>query len=247
MQTYKKFKILPKSINGLFLLKHLNKSDSYDMYKHFFYIDESVDINFDYLPVPLTNDDQHTIYKEEYSQYYTPFFKRYFNLNPNVKDKIDFLIEKYNLDLDNLISVVYRSTDKWTDMGGFNYISPALYYRLAQKLKSVNENHKILIQSESSGISSTFKNGLGAISINETLFPTTDEYPLFISLNENKIEWSEYYIASLFICAKSKFLITYTGNSAFFLYLFRGTTKNLYQEITFTKKDENDFFVNNNN
>jgi hypothetical protein len=61
-------------------------------------------------------------------------------------------------------------------------------------------------------------------------------------LEEDKLEWSENYVAALFLHSKSKYLITYTGNSAFFLYLSRGTTNNLYQEITFTNNNYDDFF-----
>jgi hypothetical protein len=83
---------------------------------------------------------------------------------------------------------------------------------------------------------------LGSKVINETLVSNRDDYPLFLHLQENKLEWSENYVAALFLHSKSKYLITYTGNSAFFLYLSRGTTNNLYQEITFTNNNYDDFF-----
>jgi hypothetical protein len=163
-----------------------------------------------------------------------------------VKNKIDELVKKYSIIHENTISVIYRSTDKWTDMGGFNHISPALYMRLTKKLKEETPQYDVFIQSESSGINRVFNESFGSKSIQETLVSTIDGLPLFLHLDKNKLEWSEYYVASLIIHSKSKILITYTGNSSFFVYLSRGTTKNMYQEITFTKNNYEDFFTKNN-
>ncbi len=243
MGVYNQYGELVKSINGKKLLRNLSKDESYDMYSHFFHIDESVEINFNRpTPVPLTNDDQHTVYTESNINYYSAFFKRYFNLNDNIQSKIEGFKTKYNIIPENTISVVYRSTDKWTDMGGFNHISPALYFRLTRDLKTENPELDIYIQSESQGINRVFMEGLGSKVISETLVSDRDDYPLFLHLQDNKLEWAENYVAALFLHSKSKYLITYTGNSAFFLYLSRGTTNNLYQEITFTNNNFDDFF-----
>ena len=248
MAVYNHYGELVKSINGNNLLKHLNTDYSYDMYSHFFHIDENVEVNHERpMPVPLTNDDQHTVYRESHVKYYNVFFKRYFNLNNNIQSKLDNLKTKYNVDSDRTISVVYRSTDKWTDMGGFNHISPGLYLRLARQLKTENPDFDLYIQSESQGINRVFSEGLSGKVIHETLVSKRDDYPLFLHLEDNKLEWAENYVASLFLHSKSKYLITYTGNSAFFLYLSRGTTNNLYQEITFTNNNIDDFFSLNKN
>jgi hypothetical protein len=247
MGTYNKYKKLPHDIDGRKLLRNLSQDPNKDMYKHFFHIKEDVDIEFDTpMPVPYTNDDQHTVYSEKYINYYVKFFLKYFEINDNIKNKINELVEKYSIIPENTISVIYRGTDKWTDMGGFNHISPALYMRLTKKLKEETPQYDVFIQSESSGINKVFNEAFGSKSIQETLVSTKDGLPLFLHLDKNKLEWSEYYVASLIIHSKSKILITYTGNSSFFVYLSRGTTKNMYQEITFTKNNYEDFFVKNN-
>jgi hypothetical protein len=245
MNTYRIYKKLPK-IDGKNLLRNLCFDDRVDMYGYFFHIDKNINIDFNEMPVPLTNDDQHTLYKEEYSKYYNAFFKRYFNLNKIIEDRIKGFEKKYNINYDKTISVFYRSTDKWTDMGGFNHIGPGLYFRLAKKLKTENTDYSIIIQAENEGIIRFFSEGIGAIRIEETLTSNND-YPLFLTLNNNKLEWAENYVAALFLHSKSKYIITYTGNSAFFLYLSRGTTKNMYQESTFTRNENfEEFFVLNN-
>lgn len=249
MVVYKTYQKTPKFIDGSNLLNKIKKGSSVDMYHHFFHIDDSIDIQFDTfdIPVPFSPDDQHTIYSEKYSKYYNEFFKKYFNVNSNIEEKINFLTNKYNVDQENSISVIYRDSDKWTDMGGFNYISAGAYLRKCREIfQQDGSKLKVLIQSENMGVVNTFKNEFNLTFFNETSLGNSSEVYPPIPLDDNKkMEWSEYYIASLWIHSKCKYVITYTGNSAFFIYLNRGTTKNFTQEITFTK-DYNDFFVNNN-
>lgn len=247
MRTYNYYGHIPSKIDGKNILRNLCSDDSYDMYSHFFHISEDIDIKFDIpMPVPLTNDDQHTIYKNDFSKYYVAFYKKYFCLNKHIEDKVNELLLKYNIDSDNTLSVVYRSTDKWTDFGGFNYLSPALYLKLSNEILEKNPELKVLIQSESSSINHVFERRLNAKFIRETRVSENDGLPIFLQNIEDKLSWAEYYLASLIIHSKSKYLITYTGNSSFFLYLSRGNTNNLYQEITFTKINTDDFFKKNN-
>jgi hypothetical protein len=247
MVVYKKFKTVPTNINGEHLLRKLKNNSDIDMYHYFFHIDESVKIEFnEELPVPFSPDDQHTIYSEDFIKYYTPFFKKYFNINENVQNKISFLKEKYNVEEENTVSVIYRDSDKWTDMGGFNYISAGGYFR---KCKNILENEEVrptvIIQSENTGVIRTFHEAFGSTFFNETSLGNSSEiYPPIPVNDDIKLEWSEYYVASLWILSKCKHVITYTGNSSFFIYLNRGTTKNFTQEITFTKNYD-EFFVTN--
>lgn len=243
LNVYRKYNKSVNDIDGRFLLKHI-KGEIPDMYKHFFSIDSEFQINFDSKKIdfPIDQNEHHTIYSEKKIFFYNQIFKKYFKLTPNIEYKIKFLTEKYNIISENSVSVVYRDTDKWTDFGGFNHISPAFYCRIARNIKTETPDIQVLIQTENEGVKKFLMEGLGAKSIEETL--TSDKsIPLFLYLKEKKLEWAEYYVASLWIHAKSKYLITYTGNSGFFLYLIRGTTKNLYQEITFTKNNEMEFFV----
>ena len=247
MFVFKKFKKTPTGIDGKFLLRKLKRDLEIDMYNYFFHIDDSVEINFDEeLPVPFSPDDQHTIYSEKYLKYYLPFFKKYFNINQNITEKISFLKKKYNVNENNTISIIYRSSDKWTDMGGFNYISAAGYFRKCKDIIDSEEvRPNIIIQSEDNGVIKTFQKSFGSTFFMETLLGNSSEIYPPIPLNDDiKLEWSEYYVASLWILSKCKHVITYTGNSSFFIYLNRGTTKNFTQEITFTKNYD-EFFVTN--
>lgn len=249
MVVYKIYKKTPNKIDGSHLLKKIKNNSDIDMYHYFFHIDDTVEINFDdiEIPVPFGPNDQHTLYSEKHSKYYNLFFKKYFNINNNILEKIKFLTEKYNVDTENSISVIYRDSDKWTDMGGFNYVSAGSYFRKCKEIFEMDGNRpKVLIQSENMGVVKVFKEVFDLTFFNETSLGNSSEiYPPIPLDDSKKLEWSEYYIASLWIHSKCKYVITYTGNSGFFVYLSRGTTNNLTQEITFTK-DYNEFFINNN-
>jgi hypothetical protein len=246
MVVYKNFGKVVEHIDGKNILAKFKSEDNIDLYHKFFRIDKDYQINLPReFPVPFSPDDQHTIYSEEYINYYYPFIKKYFNFNSSILSKVEEIKQKYNIDPDQFISVVFRDSDKWTDFGGFNYVSAGAYVRLTEKIKEQNPDLKILIQSENPNVV-TFFGYKGAISIEETMLDKScQEYPPIKKNIEKRTEWVEYYIAALYVISQSKYVITYTGNSAFFVYLFRGTTNNLYQEKTFLQ-DYNDFFVNNN-
>lgn len=247
INVYKNLDRVVENIDGKHLLRQLRKDNDIDIYHHFFNINKDyvIDVDKSTIHSNLDLNEQHTIYKEENTKTFKPFFEKYFNLNQRLVDLIDTLKVKYNIDSEKTISVIYRDTDKWTDLGGFNYISPAFYWRIARNLKTEYPDYTVLIQTENTGVKRVFREALRAISIDETLTSASPEYPLFLTLGDNKLNWADAYVAALWIHSKSKYLITYTGNSGFFVYLSRGTTKNMYQEITFTKNDETEFFALN--
>lgn len=222
------------------------RNNGYDMYHHFFHIDKDYEIEIENLPPMYNANDHHKIYTEEELKYYYPFFRKYFNLNDNVQKKVDFLMKKYNIDLENTVAIVYRGTDKWTDLGGFLSMNPALYLRLGSTLKEKNQNLRFLVQTEDEGVRRQFSQSyIKSFYFDETSVSKSTYQPIFLENIGNKFEWAEYYVASLWILSKCKILITYTGNSAFFMYLNRNTTKNMYQEITFTETDFLKYFANN--
>jgi len=252
MVVHGKFGKTPDNIDGTNLLRKLKKNDDKDVYHYFFHIDKTISIDLPKeIPVPYSPNDHHTIYKEENSKFYDPFFRKYFNVNENIISKILHLKNKYSIEENNTIAVIFRDSDKWTDMGGFNYVSAAGYLRMCKDvienvIEESNQRPKIIIQSENQGVVETFQQAFGAIFLSETsLGNPSDVYPP-IPLNDDvRMEWAEYYIASLWLLSKCKYVITYTGNSEFFVYLNRGTTNNLIQEITFTKNYK-EFFTKNN-
>jgi hypothetical protein len=247
MTVYRLFKKTPDTINCKNVLKKLKQDDSVDMYHYFFKINNDIIINFEETLPYFSPDVQHSLYTEKNMKYYLPFVKKYFNFNENIISKIQFIKSKYNIDPNNTISVVYRDSDKWTDHGGFSYVSAGPYVRKCRDIISKEEvRPTVIIQSENLGIIREFKSMFFSTFIEETsLENPCFTYPPIPVDESKKLEWAEFYIAALYLHSQSKHVITYTGNSAFFIFLFREHTTNFIQEITFTK-NYNDFFITNN-
>lgn len=234
IEVYRKFDKRLPLIDGKNILLKLSKDKSKDMYHHFFEIDESIQINFDE-EIPYFHPNiQHEIYLEENLKYLKPFFDRYFKLNKTLREKRDYLIQSYDVDHSKSISVIVRGTDKWTDRGGFITVGPTPYLILTENLVRDRPEHKVLLQVEQYSVLAQSQGRFNYIFFEETEYIHNMEIPLFSQEHPNKISWAEWYAAALWVHAHSDILITYTGNSALFLYLIRGNTKNLYQDISFT-------------
>lgn len=253
--AYKKYNTLVENYDYSNIMQKFKWAESVDMYHHFFKVDRSIHIDFDPELIPgilLHPDNQHLIYKSEYSKYFTPFFKRYFSPSDIIKERIENLRTKYQINSDNSISIIYRDSDKWTDMGGgFLSVQAGVYFRTAknlieQEIKETGKRPEILIQTENPGVVQIFKeSGLPCKFIEETKLDKDQSiYPPVVKDISLRKDWIENYVASLWLHSQSKRVVTYTGNSAFFVYLMRGNTTNFYQEKTFQMNPE-DFFVIN--
>jgi len=238
-----KYGSVPDEINfGKSLSKFNNKDNPIDLYKFLFKIDRTIDITKDQ-EFHVGPDNHHTLYNNKTITGLQPFFKRYFTLNDETLAVKKSLEDKYNIQDKNRLSVIYRASDKWTDFGGFLNMGPAAYYRLAWDLWHENQDSgiKLLIQTEDMGIADWFCRSLHGQFINETKIGETNSTTQPIP-SKDKDLWLRNYVASLYIHAESKILITYSGNSAYFVALARGNSNNLYQEHSFTKNCKDFFF-----
>lgn len=232
------------NIDGRNILWELNKNPEKDMYRHFFEIDPTVNMEFDYEVPAFNSDMHHHIYSEENLKYLKPFFDRYFKLNHHIEWKYKQLMNRYSVDSSRSISLIIRGTDKWTDFGGMTTLGPGAYIRMAELLVQKNPSCKVLLQTEHEEVKEfcTFK--FPFTFFEETQTVQDARFPLFISHTGDKLDWAEWYVASLWVHARSRFVITYSGNSALFVYLARGTTENFYQEVSFKTPMQN-YFVKN--
>lgn len=233
-----------KIIFGNSLRKFNTPENPIDLYDLLFGIDHNVKISSEN-DFHVGPDNHHTLYNHQTITGLQPFFKRYFSLNKDMLNLKSNIESNYNIEDSNRLSVIYRGSDKWTDFGGFISVGPAAYYRLAHEIFHQHQDSgiKVLIQTEDSGIADWFCRSLNGTFINETQIGHTESTLQPLPLKD-KHNWLRHYVASLYIHAQSKFLITYTGNSGYFTALSRGNDINLFQDYTFTKNCR-DFFTSN--
>lgn len=221
-----KYNTMPDKIDVSNTLSKFKDSENSDVFKKVFEINKDISTK----PNAFGPNVHHTIYNKSLLSLVGPYFKYYASPTPTVKDAICELKEKYDLYDTNRISVIYRGSDKWTDMGNFIDAGPGAYVHKTRKLFPDCKN--VLIQSEEKDVCKYFKQTFKAKFISETDIGNTGLLQQPIP-EIDKEKWLIYFIAALWIHAESKYLVTYTGNSGFFVSAIRESQENLYQEQLF--------------
>ena len=225
------FGVLPDKIDLRPALKKFKTNPHQDLYSTLFQQDRNIKINSVKKVGP---DPHHTLYTADLIEGLNPYIRRYFNLSEEVKQIESNLTSKYSITSSDLLYVIYRGTDQFTDRGGFASVNCSVYERLARKIITPirEEERCVLIQSDEPRAIDYFK-GLKGVYIDETslgrIAPTGPPIP-----TTDVDMWLKYYISAIHIHGMSKHVITYTGNSGFWVALFKGNIDNLYQETTFS-------------
>jgi hypothetical protein len=174
-------------------------------------------------------ENQFSNYK--YLNYYelTPFVNKYFTLTPIILKKLNNLIIKYRLDLDNTCAVFYRGNDKILET------TPPTYDEFINKVKEYknnNPNIKLLLQTDEKELKDRF-----LIEFPETInfeeIPTINKTMTTIAKhfknNKNKLKIVKYFLASINILSKCKNIISTSGNCEIWIALYRGNADGIIQ------------------
>lgn len=145
-----------------------------------------------------------------------PFVNKYFEPSEKVKNIMIELQYKYAFDFNTICTIYYRGTDKRTEtqLGPYD----EFIYK-AQNIKNENPKIKFLLMTDELKFSDKFME----------IFPES----LIISevQNANKFIHSIYFLTSIFLISKSKYIICGSGNVSLWLMLFRGNTDNIIQYL----------------
>ena len=239
-KVHNRYHILPDEVKTRNVMRRFKDNDDDDIFKKMFSVNKDIDID----PRPFSPDVHHALYRDSLIKSVSPYIKRYAAPSDGVVDAINDIKGKYDLEDTNRISVIYRGSDKWTDKGGFMDAGPGAYVRMAEKLKKADNSRQMIIQSEEIDICRFFRTKFKAFFIEETAVGDTGLTTRPIPVSD-KETWLRYFIASLHIHAESDHLVTYTGNSGFFIVALRGHSNNVYQESVFCKHID-DLFYNEN-
>lgn len=207
-----------------------------------FYYDEPKDVSTEFFK---TTDDifeypeevifSSAIEEDQFSDYskinynkVTSFVKKYFSPSDKVVETISFITEKYNIDFDNTISVLYRGNDK----AGETRIPS--YENMVKKTSEVlekNPNCRLLIQSDEQEFCdlmlSKFPN---SIVIEETFKMTRATSAVqFVIPKGKRVEFAQNFLSVMLIIGKTKHLITNSGNVGMWACLFKGSYENVHQ------------------
>ena len=220
--------IIPERIDYSLGFRHFKKDPEQDIYPDFHEINSMVDVElYADVELPDSNKFEPNLYD---FHVYNQITDRFFGPSKNVLDKVDVLKSKYSLDPDKTISVLYRGTDKSTELV---LAHPQDYLIVTQRLLEKNPDFKVLLQTDQTQVIQMFVEALGdkVVFFEET--PSTTSNSVIWNLMEkngaDSIEWSQWFDAALRCVSDCRYMINHTGNVAFFANLYRGSLDGVYQ------------------
>ena len=220
--------IIPERIDYSLGFRHFKKDPEQDIYPDFHEINPMVDVElYAGVELPDSNKFEPNLYD---FHVYNQITDRFFGPSKNVLDKVDLLKTKYALDPDKMISVLYRGTDKSTELV---LAHPQDYLIVTQRLLQKNPDFKVLLQTDQTQVIQMFVEALGdkVVFFEET--PSTTSNSVIWNLMEkngaDSIEWSQWFDAALRCVSDCRYMINHTGNVAFFANLYRGSLDGVYQ------------------
>ncbi len=181
----------------------------------------------------LLRQNHHGIYKDYSFIGYTPLINRYFSLNQEILAIQSQLIQKYDIDFSQLISICYRGTDKFSEV---DLANPVSYIRITQKLLIQHPNYRVLIQTDQQQIRDMFMSNFAKQCFFIEEMPVTqDDVPLHANprllkqFGLDNYQFAKLLLAVIHLLSQSQYIINHTGNVASWICLFRGNADRVFQ------------------
>jgi hypothetical protein len=232
------YNIVPDEIDYQWGFRRITpQQPSTDLYKNFFRTDvtKTVSIGKEVV-IPDENRKQFDLYDWEL---YNQIIDRFFNPSDVIASRKKSLLRNYfevnNIKLQNTISVLYRGTDKYTEV---RLAPPEDYLKVVNHLlEETNANH-VLIQTDDGKVSDFFKSELGdkvitfsepKVSYNNASVLDNLEATLPATNMNGILEHQLWFDAALRIVSECGYLVNHTGNCGLWANLYRGNTENVFQ------------------
>jgi FkbM family methyltransferase len=190
------------------------------------------EINYEY-PIDFREQYQYSNYENLNFKDLTHFVKKYFTPSEDIKNDINYIENKYNINNYHDICVLfYRGNDKATEIKLPSYES---IVEKARTLYNENNNIKFLVQSDEiefiERMIQEFPNNSFYFKDEIRTIKKTNQLSVDKVNKESNFVYSQYYLAITIIMSKCKYIVCNTGNCSLWIALFRGNTDNLYQIV----------------
>ena len=206
-----------------------NKDITFDYFEHY----ENVpDVNIIH-PINYYHSDQYENYANLDYKCITPLIKKYFSPSVKINEIVNTIEKKYNIVHDNTVAVYYRGTDKIeeTRLASFDD-----FYNQIIKIVNINENIKIVLQTDSSQFIDYInkKKMKNVVIIDENKTSYTNK-----GIHNEQSSYTNYYdmfnfLSTIIILSKCKYFICSSGNCSIWTMLYRGNNENVIQYLTGT-------------
>jgi len=220
--------IVPDKISYAMGFKRFKADPERDIFPDFYKIDPSVPVQLlKTVTLPDENKKQFDLYDFEY---YNPVVGRFFGPSDLVLERKLYLKNKYKIVPNETISVLYRGTDKYTEV---RLGSPQAYLQAVQQLLQQTNAKKVLVQTDQTQVLDFFKQELGSMVVHFEETPTTSGKEAMNTVMENEgndtMDWMQWFDAALRVVSECAFVVNHTGNCGLWMNLYRGNTTNVFQ------------------
>jgi len=173
-------------------------------------------------------DRQYDIYKNIDYKQILPFIEKYFTPSETIRNEIDMLQRKFNIDYENTCVLFYRGNDKITE------VPLCAYDDMIEKANEIlleKPDIRFLIQSDETEfiekMTSAFPNSFwfeGHTRHMPKQLSTVD-----LTMRHNIHAFSRTFLAITILMSKCKYVICGTGNCSIWIAYFRGHAEGMHQ------------------
>ena len=225
-----KNKRLPNNVDSSNLFKIYKKLDNEDITFDFFKHYENLEYVNILQPINYHHYHQFKNYADLDYKCIEPLIKKYFSPSNKLSTFINTIEKKYNIVGSNTLAVYYRGTDKYkeTQIASFND-----FYNKIIEIVNINKDIKILIQTDSAEfIDYTHRTSLkNVIIIDENKTSYSNKGIHNEQSYKTNYEDMFYFLSTIIIISKCKYIICSSGNCSIWTMLYRGNNKNTYQYL----------------
>lgn len=179
----------------------------------------------------LPRVDHHGIYRFLDYVRINPAMARYFRPSERAELLRDDLRRKYRIDPATTLAVVYRGTDKGTEV---RVAPPEAYLAQARKLLIRNPGFRVWIQTDERAVRSLFCREFGERCFYLDEMPVSSDGRVMHEQNDDTLQMdrSDFgvrLIAVTSLLAQCAVVVNHTGNMGLWLCLFRGHARGVWQ------------------
>jgi len=220
--------IVPNKISYAMGFKRFKSDPNRDIFPDFYQINPSIPVQLlKTVTLPDENRKQFDLYDFEY---YNQVISRFFNPSEIIDNRMNILLDKYKINPSETIAVLYRGTDKYTEV---RLGSPQAYLQVVQQILQQTNAKKVLVQTDQTQVLNFFKQELGDLVVYFEETPSTTGKDAMNTVMEKEgndtMDWMQWFDAALRCVSKCAYVVNHTGNCGLWMNLYRGNINNVFQ------------------
>lgn len=176
--------------------------------------------------------DQFTDYSKLQYNYFNLLINKYFSISQFVQEKITYFNKTYNINYNNLCSVLYRGNDKRLEC---KLATPEMFIDKASIIKTNDPSVNFFVQTDDSIFLQMFIEKFPNDTIYLKELPTISNDSMSVTQSlpiDNRLNHAIELLAAINIVSRCEYMITHSGNCGYWAALYRGHPRGIIQHFT---------------